>query len=117
MPVQSATKFDVDEFARAYAQWDVDALIGLYADDLELVQIDRDNPPSAPRVRHGKDVLRGMLEHCAAAGVKATVERTPSPTATVPLRRSPASSRAAGRSSRTGSSRSTTAASFASTTC
>ena len=74
MPVKSATKFDVGEFARAYAQWDIDALLDLYADDLELVQIDRDNPPSAPRVRHGKDVLRGMLEHCAAAGVKATVE-------------------------------------------
>ena len=34
----------------------------------------RDNPPSAPRVRRGKDTFRGMLEHCAAAGVKATVE-------------------------------------------
>ena len=34
----------------------------------------RDNPPTAPRVRQGKDVFRGMFEHCAAAGVKATVE-------------------------------------------
>jgi ketosteroid isomerase-like protein len=76
MTVKSPTKFGVDEFARAYAQWDIDALLDLYADDLELVQIDRDNPPSAPPVRHGKDVLRGMLEHCAAAGVKATVENT-----------------------------------------
>jgi hypothetical protein len=25
-------------------------------------------------VRHGKEVFRGMFEHCAAAGVKATVE-------------------------------------------
>ena len=76
MTVQSPTSFDVDEFARAYAQWDIDALLDLYADEFELVQIDRDNPPSAPRVRHGKDVLRGMLEHCAAAGVKATVVNT-----------------------------------------
>jgi len=74
MSVQSATKFDVGEFARAYAQWDIDALLELYADEVELVQVDRDNPPSAPRVRHGKDVLRGMFEHCAAAGVRATVE-------------------------------------------
>ena len=76
MTVQSAIQFDIGEFARAYAEWDIDALLDLYADDLELVQIDRDNPPSAPRVRHGKDVLRGMLEHCAAAGVKASVENT-----------------------------------------
>ena len=74
MTVQSATQFDIGEFARAYAQWDVDALLDLYADDVKLVQIDRDNPPSAPRVRHGKEMLRGMFEHCAAAGVKATVE-------------------------------------------
>ena len=74
MTVQSATKFDLEEFARAYTQWDIDALLDHYADDLELVQVDRDHPPSAPRVLHGKEVLRGMLEHCAAAGVKATVE-------------------------------------------
>jgi hypothetical protein len=59
---------------RAYAQWDIDALLDLYADDVEIVQVDRDNPPSAPRVRHGKEVLRGMVEHCAAAGVTATVD-------------------------------------------
>src|SRR5215208_857113 len=74
MTVKSATSFDIDAFKRAYEQWDVEALLGLYADDVELIQIDRDNPPSAPRTRHGSDVFRGMLEHCAAAGVRATVE-------------------------------------------
>jgi ketosteroid isomerase-like protein len=74
MTVQSATGFDLDGFKRAYEGWDVETLLALYADDFELVQIDRDNPPSAPKVRQGKDALRGMLEHCAAAGVKATVE-------------------------------------------
>jgi ketosteroid isomerase-like protein len=76
MIVQSPPTFDVDAFKRAYEEWDIEVLLGLYADEVELVQIDRDNPPSAPRVRHGKDVLRGMFEHCAAAGVKATVENT-----------------------------------------
>jgi ketosteroid isomerase-like protein len=76
MTVKSATKFDIGAFRRAYEEWDVEALLSLYADDVELVQIDRDNPPSAPRMRHGKDVLRGMFEHCAAAGVKATVDNT-----------------------------------------
>ena len=52
----------------------VEALLALYADEVELTQIDRDNPPSSPRVRHGKEVFKGMFEHCAAAGVKATVE-------------------------------------------
>ena len=72
--VKTATGLDLDAFRRAYEQWDIDALQDLYAEDVEQVQIDRDNPPSEPRVRHGRDALRGMFEHCAAAGVKATVE-------------------------------------------
>jgi ketosteroid isomerase-like protein len=74
MTVKTSTSFDLETLRRGYEEWDVDALLDLYADDVELIQIDRDNPPSSPRARHGKDVFRGMLEHCAAAGVKATVE-------------------------------------------
>jgi hypothetical protein len=74
MTVNTTTSFDLDRFRRGYEEWDVEALLGLYADDVELVQIDRDNPPSSPRTRHGSDVFRGMLEHCAAAGVRATIE-------------------------------------------
>jgi len=70
----TTTSFDLEAFRRAYEAWDVDALLDLYADEVELIQIDRDNPPSSPRVRQGKDVFKGMFEHCAAAGVKATVE-------------------------------------------
>ena len=74
MTVKTSAAFDIETFGRAYEEWDIEALLGLYADDVEVVQIDRDNPPSAPRVRHGKDAFKGMFEHCAAAGVKATVE-------------------------------------------
>jgi ketosteroid isomerase-like protein len=74
MTAQTITTLDLAEFKRAYEAWDVEALLDLYSADVELVQIDRDNPPSAPRIRHGKDVFRGMFEHCAAAGVEATVD-------------------------------------------
>jgi ketosteroid isomerase-like protein len=74
MTVKTGRSFDLDAFRRGYEEWDIDALVSLYADDVELVQIDRDNPPGSPRVRRGREVLRGMFEHCAAAGVKATVE-------------------------------------------
>src|ERR687892_2111550 len=74
MTVKTSTAFDLEAFKRGYESWDIEALLALYADEVELIQIDRDNPPSAPRVRHGKDAFRGMFEHCAAAGVKATVE-------------------------------------------
>ena len=76
MTVDATASFSVTSFKRAYEEWDIEALLALYADELELIQIDRDNPPSAPRTRHGRDVLRGMLEHCARAGVGATVDNT-----------------------------------------
>ena len=76
MTVKTTASFDVATFKRAYEEWDIEALLALYADDVELIQIDRDHPPSAPRTRHGSDVLRGMLEHCAGAGVVATVDNT-----------------------------------------
>jgi ketosteroid isomerase-like protein len=74
MTVSTRTSFDLEAFRHGYEEWDLDALLALYADEVELIQIDRDNPPSFPRVRHGRAVLKGMFEHCAAAGVKATVE-------------------------------------------
>jgi ketosteroid isomerase-like protein len=71
---KTTTGFDLDAFKRGYERWDIETLLGLYADDVELVQIDRDNPPSAPRIRRGKEMFRGMFEHCAVAGVRASVE-------------------------------------------
>src|SRR5919106_1665486 len=75
MAIQATTtRFDLDAFRRGYEEWDIEALLALYADDVELVQIDRDNPPSSPRIRQGRDMFKGMFEHCAGAGVKASVE-------------------------------------------
>jgi ketosteroid isomerase-like protein len=74
MTVQTNTSLDIETLRRGYEEWDIEALLGIFADEVELIQIDRDNPPSSPRTRHGKDVLRGMFEHCAGAGVRATVE-------------------------------------------
>jgi len=74
MTVSTDTTFDLDTLKRGYEEWDTEALLALYAEDVEHVQIDRDNPPSSPRARHGSDVMRGMFEHCAAAGVEATIE-------------------------------------------
>jgi ketosteroid isomerase-like protein len=74
MTVTTGAAFDLETLQRGYQEWDIEALLSLYADDVEQIQIDREHPPGSPRVRRGKDVYRGMFEHCAAAGVKATVE-------------------------------------------
>jgi ketosteroid isomerase-like protein len=76
MTVETTTAFDVAAFKRTYEEWDIDGLLALYSNEVELIQIDRDHTPSSPRTRQGSDVLRGMLEHCAGAGVVATVENT-----------------------------------------
>ncbi len=74
MTVKTRTTFDLEALERGYEEWDIEGLLALYADEVELIQIDRDNPPSSPRARRGKEVFKGMFEHCAAAGVRATVE-------------------------------------------
>jgi ketosteroid isomerase-like protein len=76
MTVTTSTSLDVEALRRGYQEWDIETLLGLYTEDVELIQIDRDNPPSSPRVRHGREIFRGMFEHCAASGVNATVEST-----------------------------------------
>ena len=73
MSADTTTSFDLEAFARGLETWDTEGLLDLYADDIELTQIDRDHPPSAPRVSHGKEILRGMFEYPSAAGVEATV--------------------------------------------
>jgi ketosteroid isomerase-like protein len=74
MTATTGTTLDLETLRRGYQEWDIEALLSLYADEIEQVQIDREHPPSAPWVRRGKDGYRGAFEHCAAAGVKATVE-------------------------------------------
>jgi hypothetical protein len=74
MTVSTGITPAIETLKRGYEEWDLDALLGLYADDIELIQIDRDNPPSSPRRRVGKEILKGMFEHCSGAGVRATVD-------------------------------------------
>jgi hypothetical protein len=51
MTVDTSMSLDIETLRRGYQEWDFEALLGLYADEVELVQIDRDNPPSSPHLR------------------------------------------------------------------
>lgn len=101
----TATKFDVEAFKRAYEQWDLEALLDLYAEDVELVQIDRDNPPSSRAC-----ATAGMCSAGCSSTAKPRASRrpwsTPSRGPIAPPPPSPVSSRAAARCSPTRSSRS-----------
>lgn len=58
--------FDFAELRRAIEQSDADALIGFYADDAELVTVDRDAPPSAPRRLAGRDAIAAFWRDVCA---------------------------------------------------
>jgi ketosteroid isomerase-like protein len=74
MNTDTVTSFDLEAYTRGFETWDADTVLDLYADDIELIQIDRDNPPSSPKVSHGKDVLRGIIQYGAGAGVTFTAD-------------------------------------------
>ena len=76
MTVKSATTFDVEAFKRAYEGWDIEGLLAPVR-RRRRARPDRPRQPSelAARAPH-KDVFKGMFEHCATAGVTATVENT-----------------------------------------
>ena len=72
--METRTAFDSETFRRGFEQWDLPALLDLYADDVELVEINREHPPSDPRVRRGRQVYEQAFGHCASAGVKGSIE-------------------------------------------
>jgi hypothetical protein len=73
MAARTETRFDLDTFKRAFEKWDKETLLSFYSDDIELIEVNRENPPSSPRVRRGKEVIRGIFEGGAAVGVKGTI--------------------------------------------
>ena len=74
MSANTMTSFDLDAYTRGFEAWDAETVLAMYADDIALIQIDRDHPPSTPRVSHGKEMLQGIMQYGASAGVKITVE-------------------------------------------
>lgn len=48
---------DMEALRRAASEKDAETMIGLYADDAELVRVDRNNTPSSPMTLRGKDAI------------------------------------------------------------
>ena len=53
----NATPFEFSRLRHALEQSDADVLAGLYADDAEMVIVDRDRPPGAPMRLAGKPAI------------------------------------------------------------
>ena len=74
MTAKTDTRVDLDALARGLEQLDVEAVLALYADDLEQIEMDDKTPPSSPRVRHGRETIEQMLRACAEHGVALRVD-------------------------------------------
>ena len=69
MAAQTQQGFDFAHLKRSMESWDVEALLELYADDFEQVEMDDATPPAEPRIRH-KDDMAAIFRHCHDAAVK-----------------------------------------------
>lgn len=54
----TTTGFDRAALRRGLEQNDLEALLGLYADDAEVVEVSKSSPPSSPAVLRGKEEIR-----------------------------------------------------------
>ncbi|HYG89498.1 MAG TPA: nuclear transport factor 2 family protein [Azospirillum sp.] len=67
--------FDFDALKQAVEHSDADTLVRLYADDAEMVVIDRDRPPSAPMTLAGKDAIAAFWRDVCGRAMTHHIER------------------------------------------
>jgi len=73
MTAPTRTAFDFAAFQRALEAWDLDALLELYDGDVELRQIDKESPPSSPRIVRGKAALEEIYREIATRGLDSRI--------------------------------------------
>ena len=71
---KSTAKLDFEVLRRAGEQRDPDAMLELYADDAELRIVDRNTPPSSPRVLRGKEEIAEYLRDIFGRDMTHTIE-------------------------------------------
>lgn len=75
MSTQTQTGFDLAAFQRAVESgWDIAALLPLYDVDAEYITVDKDHPPSSPRVLKGRTAISGYLTEAASHGVVSRID-------------------------------------------
>lgn len=73
--LQTASGFDTEALRRGVEERDAAALIGLYADDAELLLVDRQSQPSSPRSLKGREQIADHLEEISGRDMTHTLER------------------------------------------
>ena len=71
---QTAGGLDFEALRRAIEQSDFESLISFYAEDAELLTVNRYSTPSSPEVLHGKEAIAERLEDVCGRAMTHQVE-------------------------------------------
>jgi hypothetical protein len=72
---KTAGGLDFEALRRAAAQNDAELLADLYAEDAEVLVVNRETPPSSPHVLRGKKRIADYLRDVCGRDVKHRIER------------------------------------------
>lgn len=73
--MSTATVFDLDTLRRGIEKRDSDALLSLYAEDAEIVEVDTLHPPGAPRAIRGRAAIAEHFRDVCARDMTHRLER------------------------------------------
>jgi ketosteroid isomerase-like protein len=71
----ATTAFDTEALRRGIEERDAATLRGLYAPDAEMTVVDRNAPPSHPRVLHGRTAIGEYLDDTCGRDMTHRLER------------------------------------------
>ena len=71
----SQTRFEIDALRHGIEDRDPDAMLSLYADGAEVIEVDKTNPPNDPRVFRGKEAIGEHLRDVCARDMTHHLER------------------------------------------
>jgi ketosteroid isomerase-like protein len=71
---QQSTGLDFEALRRASEQRDAEALISLYAEDAEVRIVNRETPPSSPRVLGGRERIAEYLRDVYGRDIESRIE-------------------------------------------
>jgi ketosteroid isomerase-like protein len=71
----TATAFDTEALRRGIEERDSDSLRALYAPDAVMTLVDRNTPPSSPRVVHGRTAIGEFLDDLCGRDMTHRLER------------------------------------------
>lgn len=74
MTDQTAPSLDLEAMRHAIEVSDYDALVALYADDAEMLMVNRNATPSSPMVLHGKEEISELLRDVCGRAMTHHVE-------------------------------------------